>query len=637
MKAQLRSMLLAVAAASLCASIAAAQPRVTETDLVSDIAGRARFTDPNLVNPWGMSISPTGNIWVSDNEPGLSTIYGPDGTIRPLVVTIPGGKPTGQVFNATDSAFTITNGDTTAKSLFIFATENGTISAWSPGVNATNAVLVVTTPDAIYKGLALAHTSTGPRLYAADFHGGKIDVFDAHFAPLTLGVGAFTDGGLPAGYGPFNVQSIHDTLYVTYALRDSAGEDEVAGSGLGAVDVYDADGHMIRRFATGGPLNAPWGVTLAPPGWAGLSNALLVGNFGNGAINAFDAASGNFIDALHDSLGNTLAIDGLWAIDFFRPVLVDPNPGQPPRLFFTAGLDDEAHGLFGSLAQAGTPPPPPPPPPVACNNDPVGLGFWKHLCATPHGHGHGGDSSHRPGGPPGGPPGEPSDSLQATFACISAGTQVFGANGCFTAGCDLLNRHGPMTAKERAARQFLVLLLNRCAGRICDSLHVTCAFTGTDSVRTDNLHTVGDIIAFIDARLCQDGTPQSFAQLGSLAACTMGGEGEDEDGDDDGGRLSGGDAAIRVLPLLPNPVRIAQNAGMRFRISTAVPTVVRLGIYDAAGRLVAEPLRDGAVNGTLDLQWNGMNLRGTTLPSGTYFYRAMGGGSVASGRIVIVR
>jgi uncharacterized protein (TIGR03118 family) len=319
-----------------------------QRNLVSDIPGVARITDPNLVNPWGLAAGPATPLWVADNGTDVSTLYsgGVRGSVpvtAPLVVGIPGGAPTGAVFNPT-TGFGVGG----AAARFIFDSEGGHITAWNPGLG-TQAQTVAATPGAIYKGMALAVTPKGAWLYAADFHGGKIDVFDDGFAPVHLAPGAFTDRALPAGFAPFNVQELGGSIYVAYAQQDADAEDEVAGAGLGYVDVFDPSGRLLRRLVSGGALNAPWGLAIAPAGFGDLDGALLVGNFGDGAINAYDAQSGASRGALTNEDGNPIRIDGLWALRFGNGVF-----GTPRSLVFTAGIADEEHGLLGTIVPAGS-------------------------------------------------------------------------------------------------------------------------------------------------------------------------------------------------------------------------------------------------------------------------------------------
>jgi uncharacterized protein (TIGR03118 family) len=314
-------------------------------NLVSDIDGVARITDANLVNPWGLAFGPATPAWVADNGTDVSTLY--SGGVRksipvtlPLVVGIPGGAPTGVVFNATPG-FKV-NG---AAAHFIFDSEAGTITAWNAG---TQAVTEATTPGAIYKGLAIASKGSATMLYAANFHAGTIDVFNDSFAPVTV-PGGFADPNLPAGFAPFNIQEIAGRLVVAYAQQDADAEDEVAGAGLGFVDVFDTSGHLLRRLVSQGALNAPWGLAVAPRHFGPFSGDLLVGNFGDGAINAYDPRTGAFRGTLQNKDGNQIKINGLWALRFGNGVI-----GTPQTLLFTAGIGDEDHGLFGEIVVRGS-------------------------------------------------------------------------------------------------------------------------------------------------------------------------------------------------------------------------------------------------------------------------------------------
>jgi uncharacterized protein (TIGR03118 family) len=326
--------------------------RFRQLNLVSDIGGVARVTDTNLVNPWGLAAGPSTPLWVSDNGTDVSTLYsgGVHGSIpvvAPLVVAIPGGAPTGVVFNP-GTGFVVHAGGAQAPARFIFDSEAGQITAWSPMVPpSTEAQPEVTTPDAIYKGLAIAQTPDGARLYAADFHGAKIDVFDEQFAPVQK-AGAFTDPNLPAGYGPFNIQELGGRLYVAYAQQDANAKDEVAGAGLGYVDVYDTSGALLKRLISQGALNAPWGMALAPRGFGDVGGDLLVGNFGDGKINAYDPRNGDPDGQLTNEDGNPIQIDGLWALRFGNGVI-----GTPRTLVFSAGIGDEGHGLLGEIVTPG--------------------------------------------------------------------------------------------------------------------------------------------------------------------------------------------------------------------------------------------------------------------------------------------
>jgi len=325
-------------------------------NLVSDIAGVARFTDPNLVNPWGLAFSPTSPFWVADNGSGVSTLYNGQGqafpVATPLVVTIPsptdptgGGTPTGLVVNSTTDAFVVSADSQAGPAAFLFATEDGTILGWSPTVNRTQALIAVdrSSAGAVYKGLALASTSTGTYLYATNFHAGVVEIYDQHFAPVTT----FTDPTVDANFAPFGIQTIGGQIYVTFAKQKQPDlHDDEAGPGNGFVDVFAPDGTFVRRVAAHGTLNSPWGLALAPDGFGPFSHHLLVGNFGDGRINAFDVDSGEFDSQLLDPEGNPLTINGLWALQFGNGAL---NGGRRDRLFFTAGIADESHGLFGFI------------------------------------------------------------------------------------------------------------------------------------------------------------------------------------------------------------------------------------------------------------------------------------------------
>jgi uncharacterized protein (TIGR03118 family) len=290
-----------------------------------------------------MSRGPNTPVWVSDNGADVTTLYNgaagnPESPVaKVLTVGIPGGAPTGQVFNDT-SAFHLPGTTTAAR--FIFIGEHGDLSAWAGGTAAT---LVGHTNGAIYKGLALAHTPSGPELLAADFHDNRIDVFDGTFAPVTA-TGMFTDPALPAGYAPFNVAEIGGRIFVTYAKQDADREDDVPGPAHGFVDVYTTAGAFVERFAGHGVLNSPWGMTIAPADFGRFSGDLLIGNFGDGRIHAFDPNTGEVLGILQGTSGKPLAIDGLWAL-----MVGEAAAGGPNAVWFSAGPDDEAHGLLGVL------------------------------------------------------------------------------------------------------------------------------------------------------------------------------------------------------------------------------------------------------------------------------------------------
>ncbi|MBV8092216.1 MAG: TIGR03118 family protein [Acetobacteraceae bacterium] len=342
---------------ALAAGPASAATLFQETDLVSDGSVPAAHIDPDLNNPWGISHSPTSPFWISDNGRGLSTLYNGAGLKQNLVVTIPppaGGSPpaapTGNVFNNT-GAFAVSNGTTSAPAAFLFATEDGTISGWSPTVNATNAVLAVdnSVSGAVYKGLAISGSGSSARLYAANFNSGGVELYDSSFHLLKT----FTDTSLPAGYAPFNVQNLNGRLFVTFAVQNAAKHDDVAGAGNGFVDEFDLNGNFVRRVASGGvptsPLNSPWGLDFAPGSFGAFANDLLVGNFGDGRIDAFDPDTGTFLGQLSDPAGAPMEITDLWA-------LINGNGaagGDSNLVYFSAGLADEAGGLFGSLGPVG--------------------------------------------------------------------------------------------------------------------------------------------------------------------------------------------------------------------------------------------------------------------------------------------
>ncbi len=320
-----------------------------ETNLVSDLPGVAAVTDPHLVNPWGISLSSTSPFWVADNGTGVSTLYDGQGQPIPLVVTIPSSAsspvslPTGTVFNTFSSsgAFPVSANGVSGPSLFLFDTLTGTISGWNPTVDGTQAIVAVdnSKAGAVYTGLAIGSNSAGPLLFAANFSAGTIDVFDQHFAPATL-QGTFHDSRIPKGYAPFNIQNIGGQLYVLYARQDLK-----VGKGHGFVDIFDTDGNLVKRLISHGPLNLPWGVALAPADFGRFSNDLLVGNFGNGRINAFNPTTGASLGVLKDQDGEPFVFDKLWALTFGN----GGRGGQTNQLFFTAGIENQKHGLFGVI------------------------------------------------------------------------------------------------------------------------------------------------------------------------------------------------------------------------------------------------------------------------------------------------
>ena len=343
----------------LLTSPAAAQ-FYAQHNLISDGSEPADLVDPNLVNAWGLVSSPTSPWWISDNQTGVSTLYNVGTGTIPMIVTVPGSMggqsaPTGVVFNG-GTGFVVTNSTGTSPARFIFASEDGTISGFRGG---TLAVLAVdnSASGAIYKGIAIDSPTAGNFLYATNFHAGTVDVFDSQFNPVHI-PGAFTDPSIPAGYAPFGIQNLDGIIYVTYALQDADKEDDVPGEGHGFIDAFDTSGTLLRRVASRGRLNSPWGLALAPADFGFFSNDLLVGNFGDGHINAYDPTklrgNGRYQQRgqLHSTKGAPITIEGLWAIAFGKGA---PNNGPTNTLFFTAGPGDEMHGLFGTLTVARHP------------------------------------------------------------------------------------------------------------------------------------------------------------------------------------------------------------------------------------------------------------------------------------------
>jgi uncharacterized protein (TIGR03118 family) len=353
------------------------------TPLVSDVSGSAAVQDPVLQNAWGVAFSPAGSpFWVNDNATGCSTLYGGDGSIVPLQVSIPlpgniipsnschpidpknppkvaPAAPSGIVWNPS-TAFLVPG--TKIPAVFIFATEDGTLSAWAGGLNpADNAVLAIdnsASPNAangaVYKGLVVGVNAKGVFLFATNFRAGTIDVFgptgsNGMFTPATTD-GNFKDPGIPAGYAPFGIANIDGDLFVTYAQQNAQKHDDVAGEGHGFVDVFDTDGHLLRRLVSRGPLDSPWGVARASYAFGRFSGNILVGNFGNGRINVFDE-DGRFIDELDGADGKTLVIDRLWTL-----ILGGGSKSKSDTLYFTAGPAGETHGLFGTITPVVEPP-----------------------------------------------------------------------------------------------------------------------------------------------------------------------------------------------------------------------------------------------------------------------------------------
>jgi uncharacterized protein (TIGR03118 family) len=316
-----------------------------QTNLVSDLPGFARLQDPLLINPWGLAQLATSNFWVANNTSTTATLYGGDiggspFTKNTLNVTIPGSLPTGAVANG-GTDFVITSGGGTSPARLIFASITGNIVAWRAG---TAASILASHPGHVYTGLALGNNGVANFLYAADFANKKIDVHNTSFALTTL-AGTFTDPTLPSDYAPFNIQNLGGTLFVAYAKIDPVDGTDLAGPGNGFISKFDTNGNFLGRLISNGPLNSPWGVTVSPAGFGAFGNALLVGNFGDGKINAFNITTGAFLGTLNDELGSPIIIPGLWAISFGNGVA----GGDTTALYFNAGYDGERHGLFGSL------------------------------------------------------------------------------------------------------------------------------------------------------------------------------------------------------------------------------------------------------------------------------------------------
>jgi uncharacterized protein (TIGR03118 family) len=333
---------------------------LTDTALVSNGVIAAAHTDRNLQNAWGVASEPNGLFWVADNNSNVSTIYDGTGAPQPLVVSIPAGTngpstPTGVVFNGT-SDFVITTAAGSQPAQFIFAGEGGTITGWQQNISGSTATIAYddAAGGAVYKALALLNNGTANHLYATDLHNAKIDVFDAAFHKVTL-AGTFMDPAIPAGFAPFGIVALGNQLYVTYARQDATAHDEVLGAGLGYVNIFDADGNLVRRFASAGSLNAPWGVAMAPAGFGAAAGDLLIGNFGDGAINYFDPATGNRMGTISLANGNPLVIPGLWAL-----VFGNGSANQPAsELFYTAGPTNQTDGVFGSITVVTSSSPPP--------------------------------------------------------------------------------------------------------------------------------------------------------------------------------------------------------------------------------------------------------------------------------------
>jgi uncharacterized protein (TIGR03118 family) len=328
-----------------------------QANLASDIPGEAQFHDTALVDAWGISLNPNGTFWVSARETDLSTVYTGDVDGKPFVVsdlevTIPGGRPTGQVFNPPGTDFMVSAGGVTGRAAFIFASETGHITGWNNSVPtgpvppSRIAHIMASTEGAVYTGLAIhTNTTTGSFLYAADFAGGKIDVFDKEWNPTTL-PGSFVDPDVPAEYDPFNIWNLGGKLYVAYAQQENG--DALPDGGHGYISVFDTNGNLLSHLVEDSHLKEPWGMAIAPANFGEFSDTLLVANTANGKINAYDPATGAFLGRLADPSGETIHIEGLWALHFGNGTA----SGDRNALYFTAVGKDHDHGLFGSLRVA---------------------------------------------------------------------------------------------------------------------------------------------------------------------------------------------------------------------------------------------------------------------------------------------
>lgn len=366
----MRKLLISGTLVCACASWCGAANKFVQHNLVSDLAGMADHVDACLINPWGIVATATSPFWISLNGTGLAGIYDGNGNPNGLVVNAPGpagatasaqqcratpfgaGAPSGMIANDT-TAFLLGG----APASFLFSTEQGVILGWNGAAGKSAAIMAdQSSAGAVYKGLATATRSEGPLLYAADFGNGKVAVFDGQMNLLSL-PGAFTDPTIPAGFAPFNIANLGGSLYVAYAKQDAEHLDDVAGPGNGFIDVFDLNGVLLDRLVTAGPLNSPWGMTIAPAGFGDFGGALLVGNFGDGAINAFDPVSGKSLGALEDGSGAVIHISGLWGLTFGNGNRANPaaatSGGEANSLYFAAGIAGpdmvESHGLLGSI------------------------------------------------------------------------------------------------------------------------------------------------------------------------------------------------------------------------------------------------------------------------------------------------
>ncbi len=342
MRTSFRVILAAVFGIILTPVVFASSIGFVQTNLASDQPGVAPVTDPNLVNAWGIAASSSSPFWIGANGSGTSVLYSA-GVKQGLTVTIPGdGTVTGVAFSNVAGNF---NGDT-----FLFASEDGTFSGWRGALGTAAETLATGSTANVYKGLTDASVGGNQYAYLANFKTGNIDVMIGNAGASNL-TGAFVDPNLPAGYAPFDIADLGGILYVTYALQDGAKHDDVAGAGNGFVDTYDLQGNFIARLVSNGALDSPWGLAIAPAGFGDVAGDLLVGNFGDGTIHAYNPSTGAFVETLTDANGNPLSIDGLWGLKFGNGGAAGPTT----TLFFTAGPDGEQHGLFGELTPVPEP------------------------------------------------------------------------------------------------------------------------------------------------------------------------------------------------------------------------------------------------------------------------------------------
>jgi uncharacterized protein (TIGR03118 family) len=352
-------------AGAIVGALAAQSPapnNFLQHNLVSDLPGLADHQDPNLINPWGNAFG-AGPFWLGNNGSGLSTLYDGTGTASSLVVNIPsaggaltGGPVTGVVLNSFSSNTAVLDVATGKPASFIFCAEDGVISGWNASVDSTHAHILFdnSKSGAVYKGCALGGTSSAPLLFATNFNSGNVDVYDGSFNPV-VNAKAFVNSTIPAGFAPFNVQNMNGTLFVTYAKQDAMKHDDVAGPGNGFLAMFDQSGNLLGTLIAQGPLNSPWGMTIAPATFGPFGGSLLVGNFGDGTINAFSPTTGAMVGTLRDLKGNQIALPGLWSLNFGGTA----KNADPGALYFTSGPGGgpnndpvESHGLFGSIQSA---------------------------------------------------------------------------------------------------------------------------------------------------------------------------------------------------------------------------------------------------------------------------------------------